>query len=366
MKERLLLAILVIGLASCKSVALPATPSVSVSTPTDTLIPTALITTTPTSTLSPTEIPITKTITPEPTPYTYFDEVFVSGVNHFGSSVYGNHDAVFHTFYDEPDGFAAFRFTMQITAYHFIKSELTPTPTALPTEKWGVYVYRFRTDGNYVDQPFVDVNFTTDVIPYHDKLVMFMTADVNMDEMRTMFGDSSAFAYQVYNEQGKVQQQGNISINPHVLFHSGGGLIGDFKDGVTLGFPYSTQEREAEFFHQGKFVTIHEPESGFYRLTYTFDLAQASGIFSVSELDAMATKLAISIFPYREDGRYSQSDSYLVTGNAILVGGIYIVELPIDYLKKNSEGTYTYYLHIEDNGGTTIKDETFMFVPYVP
>jgi hypothetical protein len=87
---------------------------------------------------------------------------------------------------------------------------------------------------------------------------------------------------------------------------------------------------------------------------------------SVAELEALAGKLAIGLFPYREDAEYSASDAYPVTGNVLSVGGLYIVELPIDHLKENREGNNRYYLQMQDDRGHTIKDEMFEYVPYVP
>jgi hypothetical protein len=366
LKHKLLLIVFILGLASCTSTIQPTATFAPLPARAETVLPTAFYT--PTFTITPTltPIPMTATVTTEPTPFTWIDPVFVVGVNAAGEHIHGNADTLFRSFTAPSSEFASFHFILQITAYHYIKDPLTPSPTALPTETWKLSVYRYRTDGEDVHQPSIETSLTTEMIPYPDKLLMYMTADVSMQAIRTKFGDCSAFTYQVTDGQGAVQQQGNFAINPHVLFPSGGGLLGDLYDGVTLGFPYSLKERETEFFRQGQFVMIREPKSGFYRLTYTFSLLQASGISAVAELELLAGKLAIGLFPYREDAEYSASDAYPVTGNVLSVGGLYIVELPIDHLKENREGNNRYYLQMQDDRGHTIKDEMFEYVPYVP
>ena len=367
LKDKLRLVVLVIGLASCTETATQNTASISTPVSTETFFSTGFSTPIPTSTPAPTKIPTTATATTEPVPFTLFDNVFILGTSGTGENIYGNPYDLFHTFTVQPNEFASFRFIMQITAFHFIKNQLTPTPTALPTEKWRILIYRYETDGVYLNQPAIESIFKTDVIPYKDKLLMHMTADVSMETLQTKFGDSSAFTYQVLNEQEKVQQQGYFSINPHLLFHAGGGLMGNWSDGVTLGFPYSLKEKETEFFHHGKFIIVNEPKSGFYHLIYTFDLDHATGnLYGVPELDAVKDSFTINLFPYREDGNYSNSNSHPLISRLLAIGGLLTVELPIDYMEENTDGKGEYYLQITDSKGIVIKEEYFKFVSYDP
>ncbi len=366
LKNQLLLAVFVIGLTSCISTATLTTTSTFTPAPTETFFPTAFYTVIPTDTSTPTKIPTTATVTTEPTPYTSFGTMRILGENSEGKEINGHPYDFFHTFFVQPSEFALFRFSMLITTFHFIKDGFTPTPTAIPTEKWRISIYRYRTDGAYVNQPVIDTNFKTDVMPYPDKLLMYLTTDVSMEAVQTKFGDCSAFTYQVLDGQGKIQQQGYFSINPHHLFTSGGGLMGNVNDGVTLGFPYSLNEIETEFFHQGKFVTINEPKSGFYRLTYDFSFTGATGVYGTDEQVKLASEITIRFYPYTDEGNYSTYNAYPTTGRLSAVTGIYQVNLPIDYLKENASINNKYYLQVVDGKGNVLRDEYFLFIPYAP
>lgn len=354
------------GLTSCTSTALSNPTSIFTHALTETFIPTAFYTPIPTDTATPTSVPTTATVTTEPIPFTSFDKVFILGVSSTGENIYGNPDDLFHTFTVQPNIFTSFRFIMQITEFHFIKNELTPTPTAIPIKKWQILIYRYRTDELYVNQPVIEVNFKTDVIPYTDRLLLYMKADVSMETMQSKFGDCSAFTYQVLDEKGKVQQQGNFSINPYLLFSSGGGLIGNMYDGITLGFPYSLNEKETEFFHQGNFIAINEPKSGFYRLIHLFNFTHASGVYGIVQQEKLASELTLRFYPYQDDGSYSVHAAYPVNGGLIHSTDIYRVILPIDYLKENASINNKYSLQIVDGKGKILRDENFLFIPYAP
>ena len=138
------------------------------------------------------------------------------------------------------------------------------------------------------------------------------------------------------------------------------------KNGITIGYPYSLNENETEFFHQDKFVTVRESQGGFYRLSYWFDFVNASGVSATIEQEEVASKLSIRLFPYREDGKYSSQASQALTGFIHAVGGYFIVDLPIDYLRANINNENKYYLQITDENGKIIKDDYFLFIPYTP
>ena len=134
----------------------------------------------------------------------------------------------------------------------------------------------------------------TNVTPYTDKLLMYMTADVSMDSVQMKFGDRRAFTLSSYRRAREIHEQGYFSINHYLV---GGGLLGNINDGVTIGYPYSLNEKETEFFHQGKFVNIIELKSNFYRLTYDFNFISASGIYGVDELIKLASELTLEFIP---------------------------------------------------------------------
>ena len=363
MKNQLLSAFFVVVLTSCTSTATPVMTSVSTHALTETYLPTAFFTPTPIDTPmpTPTRILSTPTATTEPIPFVLLGNVFVNGVSKSGENIYGGLDDFFHTFTVQPSEFASFHFTMQITAFHFIKNELTPTPTAIPTEKWQIIIYRYETDGVYINHPSIATYFKTDVTPYTDWLSMFMTADVSMESVQTKFEDCRAFTYQVIDEQGKIHKQGYFSFNYNPL-----GLLGNINDGATTGFPYSLNETETAFFHQGKFIVINEPKNGFYRLTYDFNFISASGIYGLDERKKLASEITIRFYPYYDKDNYSTYDGHPATGNLIAAHTLYRVNLPIDYLKENTSINNKYYLQIVDGKGKILRDEYFLFVSYAP
>ena len=321
---------------------------------------------TPTYTSTSSSIPTTITVSTEPVPYTSFGTIFVTGKDRTGGYIPAHPDDIFHLFLVTPDEIKAFHFAMLITAFHFTKSELTPTPTAIPTAQWQLFIYRYRSDGIYTNQPVFKTNFVTAISAHADRLISALSADVKMKELQTRFGDCSVFTFQVLDEHGNIQQHGSFSINPHYLFFYEGGIKGNMKNGLTIGYPYSLNENETEFFHQDQFVMIRESQGGFYRISYRFDFVNASGVSAVIEQEQVASQLAIRFFPYREDGQYSIDDSQPAAGFLHAVGGYFIVDLPIDHIRANINSQNEYYLQIIDGNGKIIKDEYFLFIPYTP
>src|SRR6185503_9377610 len=119
-------------------------------------------------------------------------------------------------------------------------------------------------------------------------------------------------------------QRGNFVLNPA----SEGGPVA--ADGGLIGYPYSAFEHETVFLRQGKFITVQEPQGGFYRLYYMFNFVRATGVTATIEQEALASELTINLFPYQSDGNYSASDSYPVIGEIRSGAGLYTVDFPID------------------------------------
>ena len=314
-------------------------------------------------TLTPSKSPTIVPPTLEPVPFTS-SRIIMTGLSKTGENIYSYPDDPFRLFAVLPSEIELFHFGMQITGSRFTKNELTPTPTAIPTSGWQLLVYRYRSDETYTNQIATKTNLSAVVRSDDDHIDITLLADIMMKDLQTKFGDCTAFTFHVLDEQNKVQQQGYFSINPHHLFFYSGGIKGNFKDGLTIGYQYSSNENEIEFFPQGQFVTIQEPQSGFYRLSYWFDFVHAAGISAVTEQEEVASKLSIRLFPYREDGKYSVADSHPAIGTVHAVVGSFVVDLPIDYMRENANSKF--YLKLVDDNGKIIKDEYFVFIPYIP
>lgn len=357
-------------LASCNSFS-SSSPTMSptdATERTETQSPTIINTAVPTDTPIPTRAPTTVTTTVEPIPFTYY-RVVMTALSKTGENIYSYPDGPFRVFAVYANGLEVlpsdielFRFSIDITASRFTKNEHTPTPTAMPTSGWQLLIYRYRTDETYTNQIANKVNLTTVDKTNNDIMEIVSSADIMMKDLQTKFGDCSAFTFQVIDGQERVQQQGYFSINSS----SGAYIKGNFQDSLTTGYPYSISENKTEFFHQGKFVTIYEPKSGFYRLAYLFNFVNASGVSATIEQEEVASKLSIKIFPYREDGKYSIYDSHPAIGILYSGVGLFNVDLPIDYLRENINGKNKFYLQIMDDKGKIIWDEYFLFIPYTP
>lgn len=290
----------------------------------------------------------------------------MTGKDRTGGYIPAHPDDIFHLFLVTPDEIESFHFAMLITAFHFAKSELTPTPTTVPTTKWQLLIYRYRSDGIHTNQPVFKTNFVTAISAQADRLTSELSAAVKMEDLQAKFGDCSVFTFHVIDEHRNIQQQGSFSINPHYLFFYEGSVKGNMKNGITIGYPYSLNENETEFFHQDQFVMIRESQGGFYRISYRFDFVNASGVSATIEQEEVASKLSIKLFPYREDSKYSSQASQPAAGFLHAVGGYFIVDLPIDYIRANINSENKYYLQIIDGNGKIIKDEYFLFIPYTP
>ena len=331
-------------LASCSSITPPTIAPATEVVPTVSYSPVPALT--PTTSL-PTAIPSATAVRTESVS-SGSEPVFtgyVAGITEAGEIINTStgDGGIFQHLYLLPEEIAALRFS--VFEHVPYTSEVTPTPTAIPTTDWRVLIYRYRTDGTYSNQPFIETRLSN---------------DLSIKELQTSFGDCRAFTFQVVDGQKSLIWQGYFSFSPDTILVK---INTDdvFTKGVILGYPYSLNENESAFFHEGKFISIYEPQGGFYRLFYAFNFMVATGESVSSVFEPIANSLKIRLFEYREDGQYDVSDSLPISGKLVLY--VFTVELPIDFLSENSESNHKYFLQIVDHKGQSIKDEYIMFIP---
>ena|ERR1700752_1067360 len=343
-KTQILLLFAVI-LASCTSAATPTVTSATEPVPSAFYTPVPTLTPTSTSKLTATKPAAairTESVSPESDPVTFTG--YMAGITEAGEIINTStgDGGIFQHLYLLPDEIAALRFSV---FQHIPYTNVTPTQTAIPTTAWRVLIYRYRTDGLYSNQPFIETE---------------LSRDISSKELQTKFGDCRAFTFQIVDEQETLIWQGYFAFRPDTIFVK---INTDaaFEEGVVLGYPYSLNENESAFFHEGKFIPIHEPQGGFYRLFYAFNFVLATGESASSVFEPIASELKIRLFEYRADGQYDVSHSLPVRGKLILY--VFTVELPIDYLSENSRDKNLYYLQIVDGEGKSIKDEYIRYIP---
>lgn len=271
----------------------------------------------------------------------------------------------FVSLHEPQGGYSELQFVAGLPLF-LIKNNISISQVASMTSGWHMYIYRYRTDNLYSNQPAIKLNdFQTRTNSYSYSLI----TSINRKNLQTEFGDCRVFTSQIIDEHGNLLWQGFFVLNPKEHLPPGY-EVRTTGESVVFGSPYSFYQDEVVFFRKKTAFTIFEPKGGFYRLTYMFNFVMATGVTGTFEMEALASKLTLGFFRYQKDGKYSISDSYPVIGNgygnSITLGGIYTVELPIDYMKENISGNNMYYLQIVDDKGNTIKDENFEYIPYTP
>ena len=278
-------------------------------------------------------------------PETITAKAFLVGVNEVGAELYGSTGdlGMFNRFYVSQDKIIALRFYVSLDHPH--TNESVPTPTTIPTSQWQLFIYRYRTDGIYSNQPAVEANLST---------------DVSLEELQAEFGDCGAFAYQLVDEQQSLLWQGYFSLNTDSILIKVDTQKA-MKEGVIVGYPYSMNESEAAFFHEGKYIVINEPQSGFYRLFYVYNIMLAT-----PDLETDLSELTIKLFPYQDDSNSSIDNSPPIMEKKTSGVGILAIELPIDLMREKTNGDNMYYLQIVDRQENIIKDDFFIFTPHTP
>lgn len=326
--QTLLLLTLVLGSCTSTSV-VPVIPTNTVFSPTvQPVTSTEIIEAVPPSTSAPT-IPITK--------------AFLVGVNEAGAELSGSigDSGIFTRFYLLQDEIVAFRFYVSQDRPN--TNESVPAPTPISTAQLQILIYQYRTDGIYSNQPALEANLST---------------DVSLKDLQAKFDDCRAFAYQLVDEQKSLLWQGYFSMNPDsILVNVDTQTL--MKEGGIIGYPYSLNENEAAFFHEGKYITIQEPQSGFYRLFYVYNIRLAT-----PSLGTDLGEVTIKLFPYQDGRDFSVNNSAPIMEQMTSGVGILTIEYPIDMLRENINGDNMYYLQILDSQGNVIKDDYFVFTPY--
>lgn len=242
----------------------------------------------------------------------------------------------------------------------FLNHQLTSFQKGQLSSGWRVYMFQRRVDGDYSDQMALVLD---DVKDPRDQQYTFYV-ETTLEKIRYQFGNHRDLVYQIVDEAGNVVWQDeiylSIGLSPLPANHNEA-----VAEGVVVGYPNLLSEDTGRFTHQGKFITIKEPQGGFDRLAYMFDLTKATGISTTSEMEALTEGLAIRLFSYREDGEYSIANSYALLGEVFHGGYVFQVHFPFDWLAEAFKDDNMFYLRITDGVENILKEEHFHFVPYV-
>jgi hypothetical protein len=266
----------------------------------------------------------------------------------------------FRILYEIGETYKAIRFS--VAFYNSLYNKLTPSQISSLTVGWHVLIYCYRTNGIYINQPFLIIE---NLKIEGNVGNVSLNGEVQREDLRIKFGDCRAFTFQLVDKQKNIQQ-GNFVLNPNAGLYDSKEVRESVNEGVFIGYPYSLYENETSFFQQETFTTIFEPQGGFYRLYYMFYFNPTIGNASIHELEKIATELSIKLFQYKESGEYTNESYYPLQGELQTTWGGYILDLPIDYLKENQNDNNMYYLQFVDSTGNIIKEEYFIFIPYSP
>jgi hypothetical protein len=302
-----------------------------------------LLPATPTNTPIPTSFVQIITLTPTPT-------VDVSALNLAVTKTSG-----YPT--DHSDG--QYRLMVQLGG-GFLNHQLTSFQKGQLSSGWRVHMYQRRVDGDYSDQKALVLD---DVKDPRDQQYTFYV-ETTLEKIRYQFGSHRDLVYQIIDEAGNVVWQDelylSIGLSPLPANHNEA-----VAEGVVVGYPNLLSEDTWIFTHQGKFITIKEPQGGFDRLAYMFDLTKATGIITTSEMEALTEGLAIRLFTYREDGEYAIANSDALLGEVFHGGYVFQVHFLIEMLAEAFKDDHMVYLRITDGDGNILKEEYFHFVPYI-
>ncbi len=259
---------------------------------------------------------------------------------------------------NHPDG--QYRLMVQLGGAA-LNHQLTSFQKGQLSSGWRVYMYQRQADAVYSDQVALVLD---DVKDPRDQLYTFYV-ETPLEKIRNQFGNHRDLVYQIVDAAGEVSWQDDLYLSMG-LSPLPANLNQAVAEGVAVGYPNLFIEDTGIFAHQGKFITIKEPQGGLDRLSYIFDLIKATGITTTSEMEALTEELAIRLFPYREDGEYALENSHAFQGEVSGAGLYFQVHFHFDWLVKAFKDDNMFYLRITDGDGIILKEEYFHFVPYVP
>ncbi len=258
---------------------------------------------------------------------------------------------------DPPDG--QYRLMVQLGGA-FLNHQLTPFQKGQLSSGWQVNVYQRRVDADYSNKAVLVLDDVKD--PLDQQYTFYV--ETTLEKIRNQFNNHRDLVYQIMDEAGNDAWQDELYLSIG-LSPLPANLSEDIAEGVVVAYPNLLSEDRATFTHQGKFITIKEPQGGFDRLSYMFDLIKATGITTTSEMEALTEELAIRVFPYREDGEYAIANSNALLGEAFQGGYVFQVHFPFTWLSESFKDDRMFYLRIADGDENILREEYFYFIPYV-
>ncbi len=246
-----------------------------------------------------------------------------------------------------------------------------PFQKGLLSSGWRIYLYQRRADHNYANQ---DVLVLDDINSSSPSINEFYVR-VSLEKLQTKFRDGRGFVYQVVDEVGNIFWEDEIYLDHDLSKQYPENYPKNFpedypdlvKEGLVVGEPNLLSINTVPIFlPQGKFIPIEEPQGGFYRLDYIFNLVYTTGITATVEIQNFVDELIIELFPYREDGSYANESAYILSSEVSGAGCLLQANFPHDWLDKKRYNDQRFYLRIADGDGNIYKEAYFHFIPYAP
>ena len=179
--------------------------------------------------------------------------------------------------------------------------------------------------------------------------------------------------YQIVDKTGKVFLQDDIYIDAELTrqypYNPEKDFPNDYREdlakGVISGNPNLLSSNISPVFvPNADFITIKEPQGGFYSLAYSYRFGSIEGITSTTEWENYSKTLIVEVFPYREDGLYASKNRTVLSKEVSGVDSILSAQFSHEWLDKNRNSAQKYYLRITDESGNILKEAYLQFIPY--